>query len=165
MPKWIRNTMIFAIILLNIGCDQVSKKMVRDRLAENETIQWLGDHLTITKVENSGAFLSWGDHLSGLTRNLLLSILPTLFIAFGIFYILSRNTFSRTGLVGTCFIIGGGIGNIIDRVMMGSVTDFLFIRIGFFHTGIFNFADLSIMTGAVLVLIHFILRNKMTVDR
>ncbi len=160
MSKWIRNSLILAVILMNIGCDQVSKKIVRDRLAENETIQFLGDHLTITKVENKGAFLSWGDQLSGITRNLLLSILPILFIGFGIYYIFSKNTFTKAGLIGACFIIGGGIGNILDRVLMGSVTDFLFVRIGFFHTGVFNFADLSIMTGAVIVLIHFIYKNR-----
>ena len=56
-------------------------------------------------------------------------------------------------LVGFSLIIGGGVANIFDRVVYGSVTDFLFINLGFFKTGIFNIADLSVTTGMILILI------------
>ncbi|MGB3075106.1 MAG: signal peptidase II [Chitinophagales bacterium] len=52
-----------------------------------------------------------------------------------------------------CFVIGGGIGNLIDRMLYGSVTDFLFIHSGMFRTGIFNMADTSIMLGSLLFII------------
>jgi signal peptidase II len=63
-------------------------------------------------------------------------------------------------LAGFCFIIGGGIGNLFDRIFRGSVTDFLYIKFGIFHTGIFNLADVSIMSGMFIVLIQFFLKRK-----
>ncbi len=45
------------------------------------------------------------------------------------------------------FIIGGGIGNLYDRILYGSVTDFLHMDFQLFRTGIFNMADVSIMIG------------------
>jgi len=60
----------------------------------------------------------------------------------------------KISLIGFCFIIGGGIGNIYDRILYGSVTDFLFIDLGgIFKTGIFNIADLSVTTGMIMILL------------
>ena len=58
--------------------------------------------------------------------------------------------------IGMCFLIGGGIGNIIDRLLYGSVTDFLHIDFGLFRTGIFNLADVSIMVGIGILIINSI---------
>ena len=55
---------------------------------------------------------------------------------------------------GICFLIGGGIGNIYDRIVYGSVTDFFHIDFVIFKTGIFNVADMSIMTGIGLLLLQ-----------
>ena len=61
------------------------------------------------------------------------------------------------------FAIGGGIGNIYDRVVHGSVTDFLHIDLVIFQTGIFNMADVSLMVGMGLFLIQsFWHRNQTT---
>ena len=67
----------------------------------------------------------------------------------------------QIGLIGFCLIIGGGIANIYDRILYGSVTDFLFIDLGgIFKTGIFNIADLSVTTGMLL----FLLKSKEKYD-
>ena len=63
-------------------------------------------------------------------------------------------------LVGMCFAIGGGIGNLFDRIHYGSVTDFLHIKWGMFQTGIFNLADVSIITGMIIILIQFFSRKS-----
>jgi signal peptidase II len=55
-------------------------------------------------------------------------------------------------MVGAAFVIGGGIGNLYDRIMFGSVTDFLHIDFVIFQTGIFNFADVSIMIGMAMII-------------
>ena len=62
------------------------------------------------------------------------------------------NSISRYGLNGLGFIVGGGIGNMIDRILLGSVTDFLHMDFVLFRTGIFNAADVSIMVGMFLLL-------------
>ena len=62
--------------------------------------------------------------------------------------------------IGVCFLIGGGIGNIYDRIVYGSVTDFLHMDFVLFKTGIFNMADVSIMTGIGLLLLQTLLAKK-----
>jgi len=65
-------------------------------------------------------------------------------------------------LIGFCFVIGGGIGNLFDRIVHGSVTDFLHVDFGFFQTGIFNMADLSIMMGIFIVVYQLSSKRKST---
>jgi signal peptidase II len=55
--------------------------------------------------------------------------------------------------IGLSCVVGGGIANLYDRFLYGSVTDFLFMDFNFARTGIFNLADLSVTTGMVLILI------------
>ena len=59
----------------------------------------------------------------------------------------------------TGFIIGGGIGNIYDRFVYGSVTDFFHIDFVIFQTGIFNMADVSVMVGMFILLGEFYLKR------
>lgn len=151
---------IFCIVLMNIGCDQASKKIVRNKIADNATISVIKDHLTLTRVENSGAFLSLGNELKGAMRNMLLNGLPMLALILGLGYILYKKNLSPVILLGICFIIGGGFGNLYDRLTYGSVTDFLHIRLFGLQTGVFNMADVSIMTGSFLVAIASLLPQK-----
>jgi len=144
-----RLLLILIVVVGNIGCDQVTKSIVRKTIAENERIA-LGKHVMLTKVENTGAFLSMGDSLSQLTKTLLLSALPIILLGFGFYYLLTNKNISKTKLIGFCFVIGGGLGNIFDRIVHGSVTDFMHINFKFFQTGIFNMADVSIVFGVVL---------------
>ena len=150
----LRNIIILSVVLCNIGCDQVSKNVVRNNVATDEIISMMNNHLTVTRVENSGAFLSIGDSLSKPVKNILLSLLPLLALLFGMLYVYTRQQLSVTPLLSFCFILGGGIGNIFDRIMYGSVIDFLHIDFGIFQTGIFNMADVSITTGAIMLAVH-----------
>jgi len=152
--RFLRTIVILLILGLNIGCDQVSKTVVRNKVSYFDHIGFLHDHLTISKVENTGAFLSLGDALSGPLRMILLNILPLIAVAFGLFYILVKPNINRVTLLGVILIIGGGFGNIYDRMVRGSVTDFMHINFVIFQTGVFNVADMSIMAGMFIILIH-----------
>jgi len=67
----------------------------------------------------------------------------------------------KISIIGFSLIIGGGIGNIFDRIVYGSVTDFLYLDFGgIFKTGIFNIADLSVTTGMILILISSFKKNS-----
>ena len=150
----LRTITILFLLALNIGCDQVSKAVVRHKLQYYDRIEFLQHHFTIQKVENTGAFLSLGDSLSGPVKTVLLNILPLLAVLFGLYYILTRTNLNRTILTGIILIVGGGAGNLYDRVVHGSVTDFMYINFVLFHTGVFNVADMSIMAGMFIILIH-----------
>ncbi|WP_080055877.1 signal peptidase II [Spirosoma aerolatum] len=159
MKNAIRIFLIILTVSVNIGCDQVSKTIVRDKVSYGESISLLDRHLTLTKVENTGAFLSVGDAWPPLIKNILLLILPILALLAGFAYLLLSAKATRLLALGASFIIGGGIGNLIDRAAYGSVTDFLHIRVGLFQTGIFNMADVSVMVGAGLILLNGVLKK------
>ncbi|MDR3694375.1 signal peptidase II [Mucilaginibacter sp.] len=158
--RLIRTLLILLVLALNIGCDQLSKSFVRHHLDEYSEYTYLHQHISIRRVENTGAFLSLGDSLSGPMKTILLNVLPLLAVLFGLYYIFAKADLNRVTLVGIIFIVGGGIGNIYDRIMHGSVTDFLHINFVIFQTGIFNVADMSIMAGTFMILLHAWFKKK-----
>lgn len=147
----IRLILLALMVSLNIGCDQISKQIVRNKIDDYETISIIEDHFVITKVENTGAFLSAGNNLPEPVRLVLLTILPILILGWGLFFLFSKSNLPKLMQIGLCFLIGGGIGNVYDRILYGSVTDFLHLDFGIFRTGVFNFADMSIMFGIALL--------------
>lgn len=148
----IRTFVIVAILISSISCDQFTKSMVRSQVSDNEQISWLNDRVTLMRVENSGAFLSLGHALPSLVKQGVLILIPVLVLLAGIYFVFNRKDIQNATLIGICFVLGGGIGNIYDRIIYGSVTDFLHINFGFFQTGIFNLADVSIMVGIFIVI-------------
>jgi signal peptidase II len=85
-------------------------------------------------------------------KSILLLALPVGVLVTVLVYVFKDTTIDKLSLIGYSSIIGGGIGNIYDRFLYGSVTDFLFIDLGgVFKTGIFNIADLSVTTGMILI--------------
>jgi len=143
-------------LLLNVGCDQVSKHIVRNKISEYEYITIIKDRFSLTKVENKGAFLSLGDQMPHIFRLIILSGLPILFLGYGLYFLFSKRNLQTSVQIALCFLIGGGIGNLYDRIVHGSVTDFMHMDFYFFETGIFNFADISIMIGIGILLVQSI---------
>jgi signal peptidase II len=160
MSARLRNTFIMLIVLANAGCDQVSKQAAREHISYYETINVIGKHLILTKIENSGAFLSAGDSLGSSVKFIFLSLLPLLALCYGIYYLFTRNDLPKLLVLGISFVIGGGLGNLYDRLMYGSVTDFVHIDFFVFKTGIFNLADVSIMAGMIMLVTHLYFRRK-----
>ncbi len=149
----LRNALIITVIFLNIGCDQVTKNIARNRIEYHETIPVIENFLTLTKVENTGAFLSLGSNMPVVIKLLILNVLPVLVMLWGLYLVIQKTNLSRLLVTGLCFVIGGGAGNLYDRIRFGSVTDFLHMNFGIFQTGIFNMADVSIMVGMGVILI------------
>lgn len=149
-----RTFIIILILISNIGCDQVSKNLVRNNMNYHEQISVIDHYFTLTKVENTGAFLSFGVLFPPAVKLILLTILPLIVIGLALIYILTKQQISNWRILGICFIIGGGLGNIYDRIAFGSVTDFLHIDFVLFQTGIFNIADASVMLGMFLILLE-----------
>lgn len=149
--KW---TFLLLIVALNIGCDQVSKSVVRQRIEYGETISLVKHYFILTKVENTGAFLSAGNDLPSPIRFTLLTLLPLAVLGYGLYYLVAKKDLPKTMQIGLSFLVGGGIGNVYDRIVHGSVTDFMHMDFVIFRTGVFNVADLSIMTGIAILFIH-----------
>jgi signal peptidase II len=155
----VRALIILIILISTISCDQISKSIVRNRVDYNQSISLINNYLTLTKVENTGAFLSFGNKLPRLLSIILLIIIPIIVLGSFLFYLLTSVHLSNLKTLGIIFIIGGGIGNIYDRVLHGSVTDFLHMDLVIFQTGIFNIADVSIMTGGFILIVETLTIN------
>ena len=155
-----RNLLITIIVFLSILLDQISKIWVRNNFESYIENSIIGDVFTLIKVENTGAFLGMGSELPESLRILLLIVLPIIVLISITIYTYIDKSLDKISIIGFSLIIGGGIGNIFDRIVYGSVTDFLYLDFGgVFKTGIFNIADLSVTTGMILILICSFKKN------
>lgn len=160
----VTNVAILLVLIANIGCDQISKNIVREKVDYYESINLISNYFTLTKVENDGAFLSLGSTLPETIKFILLSGIPLITLAFGIGYMFLRKNISFMSMLALSFAIGGGIGNIYDRIVHGSVTDFLHIDLGFIQTGIFNMADVSLVVGMALFFVQSFFYRRHTIS-
>lgn len=159
VKKIYQTILILLVITINVGCDQLSKNIVRNKISYDQEIDLLDRHLIITRVENTGAFLSLWNSLSGPVRWIALLLLPLSAIVIGMIYLFRKSSLPLPVLLGICCVTGGGLGNLYDRLVHGSVTDFLYMNLVVFHTGIFNLADVSITTGIIIILINVYLQK------
>lgn len=143
--------LFYVIAILVILMDQISKYLIRAFIDINETFTFWG--IQLTHIENSGMA---GGLFQGYAP--LFGILAVFFVI-GVLYF--RRTGEMKGTLIDCsfgFLVGGAIGNGIDRLLFGQVTDFI-IRSG----GILNLADHAIEIGGVLLIIYVVvswLKNK-----
>jgi signal peptidase II len=163
MKRTLRNLLILLLLVINVGCDQISKSIVRQKVDFNENIRVFDDFVTLTKVENTGAFLSLGHNLPRIAYIILMIIIPLLVLGYALYYLMTRNLHSKLFILGLCLIVGGGFGNIIDRILYGSVTDFLHFNFVVFQTGIVNMADISVTAG-FFILIYELYINRLKLN-
>ncbi|MDY2585782.1 signal peptidase II [Winogradskyella aquimaris] len=156
-----RNIFIVLLIVFNIAVDQITKVIVRANIEIREVIELIGDKFILTNVYNKGAFLGMGSDMNPTLRTIFLLILPTIVLAYVIYYIIKTKELDRLSLIAFCCIIGGGVANVFDRIVFGKVTDFFFIDLGgIFKTGIFNVADISVTAGMIMLLLSGIFNKK-----
>ncbi|XOV94343.1 MAG: signal peptidase II [Bacteroidota bacterium] len=153
LQRGIRNLIVITVLFSNIGCDQISKSVARENIDYGQRIAVISNYLTLTKVENSGAFLGLGDNLPNILKISLLTIIPSIIMMGMMVFVLRKRKMDLNYALPIAFIIGGGIGNLYDRILYGSVTDFMHMNFQIFQTGIFNMADVSIMVGIFWILL------------
>lgn len=149
---WTRIALVLGIVIANIVLDQVTKEWARQSLQFVPPESYLGDFFRLTYVENKGAFLSGGANMSEQLRYWVLSIFPALLLAGLLAYTCLSRAINRWQIIGLAFVIGGGLSNIYDRFAYGQVVDFMNMGLFDIRTGIFNFADVSIMLGVGIML-------------
>jgi signal peptidase II len=158
--KITRNILILIFLIANVACDQISKSIVRQRINPGEQINVIDHFVVLTKVENTGAFLSIGDSLPRLLYKFLMIVLPSIVLLYALYYLFTEKNLSNLLTLGFCLIIGGGFGNIYDRILYNSVTDFLQFDFVIFHTGIVNIADISLTTGFFILMYEYLINRR-----
>ena len=148
--------MFYLISALIVFLDLISKAAVQQTLPEGGMIE-IAPFFNIVFLMNKG--ISFSLFNSGSTAMVwgLTIISLVLTIAVAVWLYKEKNTWVRTGL---CLILGGAIGNLLDRVRFGSVVDFLDFHIGIHHWPAFNVADTAVCLGVFLIIVQSLFKKK-----
>ncbi len=152
MNTFRRGVLLCLLLLATAGCDRVTKHLAVTTLSSGGRYSYLGDTVRLDYHENKGGFLSAGATWNPAARTVVFQVANAAFL-FGIMVMAARFEWSRLAKVGLVMFVAGGLSNLIDRVAIGSVIDFLNLGIGPVRTGIFNIADVAIMAGVALMLV------------
>lgn len=129
---------------MNLGLDQWTKMLAREHLTSQSFSYW-ADTVRLGLAENSGAFLSLGSDLSDTARFYIFTVGIGALMLVGLFFLFRKKDMGQLNTIAYSLVLSGGIGNLIDRGMKSTVTDFLNVGIGPIRTGVFNVADMAIM--------------------
>ena len=140
--------MLISLIATTVLADQLTKAAALSLLSQGTAVQVL-PNFNLTLGFNEGAsFGMMGEVMAG--KPLLMAVLTgALSSAFAVMAFRAQHALERAGFA---LVVGGALGNIIDRVRQGAVTDFLDLYWRDWHWPTFNVADIAITLGAVLIL-------------
>ena len=146
--------MIYTIIaLVLLVADQVVKYLVRTGIDLGQSIPFIPHLLDLTFVRNTGAAFSM------LAQHTWLLILISAVVVVVVAVLTARKVFQGwLGLTAAMLVMCGGIGNLIDRVVLGYVTDMF--QTLFMNFPIFNVADICIVCGGIAFCVYFLLLSK-----
>ena len=151
---------LLAVVATTIGCDQVSKHLATSHLMGAAPQSFLGDSLRLEYARNTGAFLSLGAGLPAELRTATFSFGTAILLAACVVAIVRHSRMTQRGVtggkmtsaaLGLALVVAGGVSNLAERVAHRAVIDFLNVGLGSLRTGIFNVADMAIMTGVGII--------------
>lgn len=145
------NLLLVLIALVGILLDQLTKRLAVRYLLPIDTKPLWQDVLHLTYVENRGA--AFGMLASNRWVFMIVSTLAILGLLVWFFFFTKKPTY--LGTVSISLIVSGGIGNMIDRVAVGYVVDFVDFRL--INFAVFNVADIFVCVGAALLLLAILL--------
>jgi signal peptidase II len=153
MTRSRRVLITFLVVVSCIGCDQATKRIARQKLAPNAPVTLIANIFHLEYTENSGAMMGVGSELSDGVRFWLFKVFAGCALFTLLAFTVLGKSLDTTAILSLSMILGGGLGNLVDRLFKGGiVVDFMIITLGPFKTAIFNFADLSILIGLLLLL-------------
>ncbi len=141
-------------VIIGVALDQLTKVWIMETYRLGETLSVISGFFNITYVRNTGAAFSFLAHADPAFRIPFFLALPSLaLVAIG--YVFRKTPETDRWLIwGLSLTVSGAIGNLIDRIIFGSVTDFLhFHWLGRYHFPMFNIADIAIFFGVVMLMI------------
>jgi signal peptidase II len=145
---------IITSMFLCIGCDQFTKAQASSLLKGKASLSYMENTFRLHYTENSGVMLGAGSQLPEEFRFYIFTIGVGLFLFAALCFLIIKPVANATVLFGS-LLVSGGLGNWYDRAVNdGAVVDFMNFGIGGLRTGIFNIADVTIMVGAIGLLIY-----------
>lgn len=146
------------IVFVIAALDQLTKYLILHSIPLHETWPIIPELMNLTLTFNKGAaFGVFSNIADDATRHFILGLATAFALGVVIYYLLKHFRHSRIALVALGLILGGALGNLIDRGRYGAVVDFIDFYVGQYHWPAFNVADSAICIGMVLL---FILRPE-----
>jgi signal peptidase II len=142
-----RRTGVFLLCAaLIVALDQATKHLAAARLVPGESVSVLGDFIRLTLVHNTGA--AFGLFPGSRVPFIVVSVVAIAVVLYLFFRETYRSVANRV-LLGC--ILGGAVGNLIDRVRLGYVVDFIDVGFGTARWPVFNAADSAVTIGVILL--------------
>jgi signal peptidase II len=152
----LKNPKLIIIFLLTVVLDAISKKFMSSWLSLGQSSSVIPGFFQFTLVHNKGAAFGVGSSWS-VPIFLLFSVVALVVVTM-LFYQLKPH--EKLSAIGLSMILGGAFGNIIDRIRLGYVVDFLDVYVKTHHWPVFNIADSAITIGAILLGIEILFLEK-----
>ncbi|HMM53805.1 MAG TPA: signal peptidase II [Candidatus Desulfobacillus sp.] len=152
MPRpaaWLGLTAWYGLAALVIILDQLSKLWVLAALKPGQSVE-LAPFFSLVLVFNAGAAFSFLSEAGGWQRGFF--ILLALAVSAWLAVLIRRHADERLLPLAASLILGGALGNVIDRIRFGAVVDFLDAHVGGWHWPAFNVADSAISVGVALLI-------------
>lgn len=146
-------------IAATMSCDRATKHIAARTLVGVPSQSFLADTVRLQYVENTGGFLSLGADLPPAIRTGLFTV-GTGLALFAVVAGAILFRWSGWTLLGLSLFLSGGASNWLDRMVPGSVIDFINVGVGPLRTGIFNVADVAIMLGVTIVMVAEVRRHR-----
>ena len=148
---------VLFITALIITADQISKSLIKSTMNLYDVIPVIPGFFQLNYITNKG--MAFGINLPvGISFFSGISLIITCFLVWILWCERKNNLLMRISLA---LILGGAIGNLIDRILFGEVVDFFDFMIGDFHWYIFNIADSAVTVGIILMLFYsFLFKPK-----
>jgi signal peptidase II len=141
---------MLAIAIVIVATDQLTKMIVRGKLAVIGTLEVIKGFAEFSYSENTGA--AFGTFHDKNSVFIIVNLIAIIFI-FIYYNRYKENIWMKVSLG---FILGGALGNLADRILFGFVTDFIRVRLWFIHSfwwPVFNIADSGVTVGAIMLVI------------
>lgn len=150
---------LLALGLSVVGLDQVTKYIASSSLTLGAPVPVVA-HLNWTLVHNRGMAFGILSDSNSSYKFLLVNMLSLVAVAAVVYFIVSSPKHEVWGRRGFALILGGALGNILDRMRLGHVVDFVDVYYGASHWPAFNVADSAICVGVGLLIIESLLRRE-----
>jgi len=136
--------------------DQITKALLRPALTLHQSVQVIPGFLDLTRVHNTGAAFGMLNEMDFPMKTLVLSLIA--FIALGgvAWYAATVPVTDRLARIGVAGVLGGAVGNLIDRATTGYVLDFVDAYVGDWHFWAFNVADAAISVGVIFMILDML---------
>lgn len=136
--------------------DQITKAMIRPMLALHESQGVIPGLLDLTRVHNTGAAFGLLNAAEFPFKAVVMSLVACIALAGVAWYTATVPLSDRLARIGIAGVLGGAIGNLIDRAGTGYVLDFVDVYWGAWHFWAFNVADAAISIGVVLMILDIL---------